>query len=102
MAWIELARSGVYQICFRLGDKRFSRSLRTDCEKEAESAKGNLEENLRLVERGRLEIPPGADVAAFLLSNGKGSGTIKVNTLTVPELFTQYFAALPHGSLEAS
>jgi integrase len=102
MAWIELARSGVYQVCFRLGDKRFSRSLRTGREKEAESAKGVLEENLRLVERGRLEIPPGADVAAFLLSNGKVSGAIKINTVTVPELFTQYFAALPHGSLEAS
>jgi integrase len=102
MAWYELARSGVYQICFRLGNKRFSRSLKTDDEKQAQSAKAAIEENLRLIERGRLEIPSGADVASFLLSNGKVSGSITVNTLTLKDLFEAYFSALPDGSLEES
>ena len=102
MAWYERAKSGVYQICFRLGDKRFSRSLRTENEREAKSAKSIIEENIRLIERGRLEIPRGADIVSFLLSNGKVSGAITINTLKLHELFTKYFSALPCGSLEES
>jgi len=33
-----------------------------------------VEESIRLVELGRLEIPPDADVASFLLSDGKLNG----------------------------
>jgi hypothetical protein len=102
MAWYELAPSGVYQVCFRFGGKRFSRSLKTVKEAEAKSALGRLEENIRLAEMGRLEIPLGVDLASFLLSDGKVSGSISVNTLTLKELFTRYFSALPHGSLEES
>src|SRR4051812_13918779 len=100
MAWIERAPSGVYQICFRLGEKRFSRSLTTDDEGEAESALGRVEDNLRLIERGRLEVPVGCDIVRFLLSDAKVSGPIKVNTLRLKGLFTEYFSTLPKGSLE--
>jgi hypothetical protein len=83
-------------------EKRDSRSLKTLNAKEAESAKAILEENLRLIGRGRMEFPNVADTVWFLLSNGKVSGSIKVNTLAVKELFNNYFDALPHGSLEKS
>ena len=102
MAWYELAPSGVYQICFRLGDKRFSRSLKTDDEGEAESSLGRIEDNLRLIERGRLEVPVGCDIVRFLLSDAKVSAPIKVATLTLKALFDKYFSALPAGSLEDS
>ena len=37
----------------------------------AKSALVRLEETMDLLERGRLELPEGADIAAFLLSDGK-------------------------------
>ena len=57
MAWLELERSGVYHIAFRLGDRKFKKSLRTKSEIETEARRHRLEENLRLVESGRLTIP---------------------------------------------
>jgi hypothetical protein len=100
MAWLELARSGVYQICFRLGDKRFSRSLRTEDEKTAAAAKAILEESLSLVERGRLKIPQGADVAKFLLSNGEVTGPIKVNTVRLDGVRGWFLALASQASLD--
>jgi hypothetical protein len=102
MAWIELAPSGVYQVCFRFDDKRFSRSLKTDDEGEAKSALGRLQDNIRLVERGRLDVPVGCDIPSFLLSDAKISAPIKVNTLRLKGLFEKYFAAIPAGALEES
>ena len=71
MAWKELERSGVYHVGLRLGGRKFTRSLNTEDEAEADSAVACIEENLRLIERGRLEIPKGSDLMSFLLSNGK-------------------------------
>jgi integrase len=100
MAWKELERSGVYHVGLRLGGRKFTRSLNTSDEVEADSAVACIEENLRLIERGRLEIPKGADLMSFLLSNGKVSAPISVEAVTLRELFDQYFAALPSGNLE--
>src|SRR4051794_32757818 len=102
MAWKELERSGVYHVGLRLGGRKFTRSLNTNDEAEADSAVACIEENLRLIERGRLEIPKGADLMSFLLSNGKVSAPIVVEAVTLCELFDTYFAALPSGNLEAT
>jgi integrase len=102
MAWYEKGASGNFFLFFRLGNRRFARTLKTTSEKEAKSAVGVVEENIRLLERGRLEIPKGADVVSFLLSNGKIAAPISVSTLTLHELFRAYFAAIPEGSLEDS
>ena len=68
MAWLE-KRGDTYHIGFVHGGKHFSRSLKTNQERKAMGAKSRLEENLIDVERGRLEVPLGADLAAFLLSD---------------------------------
>ena len=67
MAWLDRDPSGNFHICFRLGSRRFKRSLRTKDERRANASCSRLEENIRLVENGRLEFPPGADVTTFLL-----------------------------------
>src|SRR5690242_5423577 len=95
MAWHEIGESGKYFINFRIGKQRFSRSLKTDDAGEADSAVACVEENLRLLERGRLEIPREADVVSFLLSNGKVSAPIRAERVTLKVLFDKYFAALP-------
>src|SRR5689334_14647196 len=103
MAWHEKGPSGNYFICLRIGDERFRRSLKTTVEKEADGAVATVEENLRLVERGRLEIPSDADVVSFLISNGKVVAPIVVQEqVTLKELFKRYFAAVPENSLEES
>ena len=63
--------TGTYHACFRLAGRRFKRSLHTNEEREATSLLGRIEENVRLVERGKLAIPEGADIPTFLLSDGQ-------------------------------
>ena len=72
MAWLELEASGQYHVAFRLGKRKFKRSLPTANQSDAEAACVRVEENLRLVERGRLDIPANADIATFLLSDAHG------------------------------
>src|SRR2546423_10071620 len=70
MASLEF-RSNRYRLGFRFGGKKYQHPLKTSNQREAEGCLGRLEENLRLLERGRLELPPDADLADFLLSDGK-------------------------------
>ncbi|WP_372717184.1 hypothetical protein [Novipirellula sp.] len=69
MAGIEL-RNRRYNIILRYGGKRFVRSLKTSDEDEALGRKLRVEENIRLIESGRLQVPAGYDLVTFLLSDG--------------------------------
>lgn len=52
---------------------------------------GRLEDNLRLLERGKLDVPPGADLCLFLLSDGKLHLAAKAErTLRLAEFFEKY------------
>jgi len=77
MAWLEVAPSGHYQIAFRFGDRKFKKSLRTASKHDAQSACLRIEENIRLVEQGRMTIPSDANVATFLLSDGRVETSIR-------------------------
>ena len=60
-----------------------------------------LEENLRLVERGRLTVPAGADLGLFLLSDGKLDKPVElVRTLRLAEMFTTYQTQFTAGAKE--
>lgn len=63
--------SGRWRVQFRFGGKQYQRSLRTTSEAEAEAIRGRVEETIALVVRGRLVIPEGADVGAWVVSDGK-------------------------------
>ncbi|MBI3464952.1 MAG: site-specific integrase [Planctomycetes bacterium] len=103
MAWLERDPSGNYHVRFRLGPKKFRRSLKTSAEREAVGLVTRLEENIRLVERGRLSIPPGADMATFLLSDGKLAEKLAPRpTVTLKQLFDAFFEKLPPGHIEQS
>jgi integrase len=103
MAWLELARSGVYHVCLRVGKQRFCRSLKTGDEQEADFALARVEENLRLIERARLQVPDDADFMSFLLSDGHASGRFSAPPkLSLNELFAKYIDAVSQGSLEES
>jgi hypothetical protein len=73
MAWLE-QRGQMYRLSFRYDGKLYRHSLRTTDEEEAGACLSRLEEGIRLLERGGLEPPaPGADLALYLLSEGKVS-----------------------------
>lgn len=102
MAWLERHRtSNNFHVVFRLSGKRFRQSLRTDDRSEANARVSRLEENIRLVESGRLSLPEHGDPAAFLLSDGKLNGKPRVvERLPLADLVQRYRAALPDGALE--
>lgn len=104
MAWLQSVR-GTFHVSFRFRGKKFKRSLKTTCETEARSRKARLEETIRLIESGRLEVPEGADIATFLLSDGKltqGIGRTDPSPapVTLEVGFTSFFDSIPDGSLE--
>jgi len=65
MAWLDKDPSGFFHVCFRLGERKFERSLRTKNDRRANAACLRLEENVRLVELGRLELPSGPTYRLF-------------------------------------
>ena len=69
MAWLDKDPSGFFHVCFRLGERKLKRSLRTKNDRQANAACLRLEENLRLVELGCLELPSGGDIPVFF-ANG--------------------------------
>ncbi len=109
MAWLEVPPSGIYHVGFRFNGRKHKKSLDTDNEVEAKAAIATLELNLRLFDRGRLDIPSGTDIPAFLLSDGKVNGTVPTapsssNTpppsLSLATVFQQFFASIPESNLE--
>lgn len=101
MAWLEHDRSGNIHVCFRLGERKFKRSLRTKDNRSAAASCSRVEENIRLLEMGRLAIPAGANVAVFLLSDGKLNGRPEASTsVSLACLFSEYRDSLPTDSLE--
>lgn len=105
-------RNGNYRAVFRFAGKKYARALGTDNEAEAARLIANLEQTIRDVNNGRMTIPDGGDVVTFLLSDGRLSepvliadqsdGTESIKQLTLSELFTLFFDALPEDSLEPS
>lgn len=96
-------RSGNYRIVFRYNGKKYTHRLKTKDAKEARQCKARLEENLVLLERGRLELPADVDLPLFLLSDGKLNAAPAVKkSATLVELFDSYQAGLPTGAKETS
>lgn len=101
MAWLELPRSGVYQLVYRYANRKWKRSLKTKDLRRAEAARARLEENLRLAEQGILEVPDEVDASTFFLSDGKRAKKPKPEpSLTLGQLFAEYQHNLPPDSLE--
>src|SRR5262249_13308873 len=75
MAWLEVhPTSGHFKVCLRWGRRKIKKTIKTADRGAAETALARFNENLNLLERGRLELPTGADIGTFLLSDGKLTG----------------------------
>lgn len=104
MAWLEQhPTSGHFHLCFRFGGKKQRRTLATADRKSAEATRLRFEENLLLLERGRFDLPPDADLMTFLLSDGKlASQPAPAPILALGDVFDRYLAAVGNGSMEAN
>ena len=74
MASLEKRYGSRYRIVFCWQGERRHHSLGKMPEREARSCLDRLEESLRFVDRGRLEVPVDADFGRFLVSGGKLNG----------------------------
>jgi len=98
-------RNGQFHIVFRYGQTKFSRSLKTSKKREAESCKNDVEEMLRLIKRGMVSVPAGADIPTFVVSKGRRNQELieqQPGTMTLESLFEEFFTALPDANLETS
>jgi hypothetical protein len=105
MAWLEEhPTSGHFKICFRWGGRKLKKTVKSTARDDAETALARFNENLGLLERGRLELPPGADIGTFLVSDGKLNGqpvaTSAPRILTLGELRDAYIDVHSNGAME--
>lgn len=101
MAWLEQDPSNNFHVCFRFAQRKFRRSLKTKQTRAAQSRLLRLEENIRLVESGRLALPEDCDPAIFLLSDGKLNGQPKpAERIMLDALFEEFLTSLPEGAYE--
>jgi integrase len=102
MAWLE-KRGNKFRIKYRHAGRNESCRLKTGDHREAQVCLARFEENFRLFERGRLELPPGADLGIFLLSDGKlNHRATAAKPTTLGELIDHYLNNHPEGAKEAT
>lgn len=94
-------RADRFRLVFRFGGRRFSRSLRTKSDKAANACLARLEDNLRRVELGTLELPNGVDIASFLISDGRLNDRPKAKpAYSIEMLLDEYQSSVDGESLE--
>jgi len=103
MAWLT-RRGNVFHLGFRYSERVFRVSLKTADQRVASAAVSRVDENLRLVETGRLTIPADTRrLATFLLSDGKLSDKPALPILvSLSGVFGAYCNAMSDGSMESN
>lgn len=92
-----------YRVRFRFGRREYKRSLKTSDKRESRALLGRIEDTILQIERGRLLLPPNADPAAFILSDGKLARHERpAAPLSLKGLFEIYQEKLPPGAKEES
>jgi integrase len=96
-------KTGIARIHFRYCGRQYQKSLKTSDPKEAEGTKGRVEDTLRAIENGWLEVPTDADIWYFLRSQGKMDKKPELaQVVTLGELFKWYFDQQPPNGKEAN
>lgn len=91
--------SSRYRIRFRYSGQTYKRSLKTTDVKEAQGILGRVEETIRLLERGRMELPIGAEPGIFILSDGRlNSKSPAERQLSLDALVNRYLTSVPKDS----
>lgn len=94
-------RSKRFLVVFRYNGRQFQRGLGTVTRKEAQAAAARVDETIKLIEHGRIEVPMDVDPAEFILSGGRISKPrVEVLPVRLEELFDLYHSSMPKGVKE--
>src|SRR5690349_16763602 len=100
MAWIE-KKGQRFRIAYRFSGVRRVVALKSTNKRDAELCLARFEENLRLVERGRMLVPVGADLGLFLLSDGRLEKHVEITRMpTLKDIITHYQRTFTTGAKE--
>jgi len=92
-----------FTIRFRFQGRNVHRSLATGDRRKATGIHSRIEETIRLLESGRIEIPAGTDPIEFIFADGKNpEKPLKAKSLGLTEFYATYEEKLPEGRKEAS
>jgi hypothetical protein len=90
-----------FKVCFRFRGRAYKKSLKTSDRREAETIFGGVERTLFRLEQNLLELPPGADILTFVLSDGKQAEKPTLPQLiTLQDLIDRYSDACSVGAME--
>ena len=93
--------SDYFYASFRFGGRQFTKSLKTKQRRLAISHRARIEETIRLLKSGRIQIPHGVDPGAFILSDGMATADQKLpERVTLSSMFEFYRNSLPDGAKE--
>jgi integrase len=95
-----------YGVQFRYAGQKFHRSLGTFDHTDAEGLVKEIEENLDLIQRGKMPVPPDCSAEAFWAivrtSNRVAAEPKILARKTLDEVKKEYFASYPKGAKEES
>ena len=66
-------QTGIWYVGFRYNGGEFRRSCRTSKEPIAQRIQATVEETIDLLQTGRLALPEGVEIGAWMLSGGKAA-----------------------------
>lgn len=97
-------KSPNYSIRFRYDGRNINRSLGIGDRRKADGIRLRIDETLRLLENGRIEIPLGSDPIEFIFSDGKKTtkSLVKTKSLGLTAFHATYQEKLPEGRKENS
>jgi len=104
MAWVE-QHGQRFHVAFRIGDRRFKKTLKTTDRRAADALAQRIDERLRLIEAGHIVLPEGADLVAYLMSDGRLEQTVSVEKKVgriLGEIIPEYLISTNQGSLESN
>ena len=92
-------KTGKARVFFRYGGRQLNKTMKIGTVRAAEGVRALIEETIADLERGRLALPPEADLKTFLLSGGKltenPTPRLIKKSPTLEEMFDQYRADPP-------
>jgi hypothetical protein len=102
MAWLyQDPDSQNFKVCFRFRGRAYKKAIKTKARSEAEIILGGVTRTLFRIEQNLLELPPGAEIVTFVMSDGKETEKQSVQkAVTLQELIDQYISACSIGSME--
>lgn len=90
--------SGTWRVRFWHADRQYKRSLKTTVKRDAERHLGRIEDTLKDIGLGRLQVPADVDAADFIMNGGKTT----FRTLALGKLADRYLAEFTTGGKEAN